>query len=58
MTGDLIDYVVDRQPFESTEHRIDRRTGTDDLTNFSYRLNARTYAKRICRRVSTSGNVF
>ncbi len=58
VTDDLIDYVVDRQPYESTEHRIDRRTRTDYLTIFSYRLDARTYAKRICRKVSTSDNAF
>jgi hypothetical protein len=58
VTDDVIDYVVDRQPYESTEHRIDRRTGTDHLTIFSYRFNERTYAKRICRKVSTSDNAF
>jgi hypothetical protein len=58
VTDDLIDYVADRQPYESTEHRIDRRTGTDNLTIFSYRLNERTYAKRVCRKVSTSSNAF
>lgn len=58
VTDDLIDYVVDRQPYVSTEHRVDRRTGTDYLTIFSYRLNSRTYAKRVCRKVSTSNNAF
>jgi hypothetical protein len=58
VTDDSIDYVVDRQPFKSIEHRIDRRTATDEMTIYSYRLNARTYAKRVCRKVSMSDNAF
>ena len=58
VTDDVIDYVVDRQPYESTEHRIDRRTGTDYLTIFSYMFSTRTYAKRVCRKGSTSDNAF
>jgi hypothetical protein len=59
VTDHEIDYVADRQPYTKTTHRIDRRTGIDSITLYSYRDNAETHSTRTCQKVATdSANAF
>jgi hypothetical protein len=59
VTDREIDYVADRQPYTKTTHRIDRRTGIDSITLYSYRDNAETHSTRACQKVATdNANVF